>query len=321
MSAKHYLDPQNAAFAEASSKEPLPHVLGYVKAHEAMEELQSQEPASDIDTKIIQVPFEDVSTKVVIFRPKSASGPCPIVYYTHGGGWILGSPKSFAPLMEDLVRQTGAAVVFPDYSLAPGKQYPFQFEQTYAVLDHFVCEGNKYNLLTDRVVLAGDSVGGHFVIGLMQMSLERNLSTNIVQLVIFNPVTDTHMKMPSYEIYKDAPLLTAGDMDWMINACLPNKKDRENARTSPLSFASDDVLAKFPPTIIVLSDVDPLLDEGRAFGHRLQKAGVDCAIIKAEGQMHAHFVVITLRNNATARAIVELSALKIRRALAPLKSS
>jgi len=90
MAAKHYLDPHNAAFAEAISGEPLPHVLGYVKGHEALESLQQQEQASDIVRETIQVPFEDVSTRVVIFRPKSATKPCPIVYYTHGGGWILG---------------------------------------------------------------------------------------------------------------------------------------------------------------------------------------------------------------------------------------
>lgn len=149
----------------------------------------------------------------------------------------------------------------------------------------------------------------------MQMSLERSLPAAIAQLVIFNPVTDTHIKMPSYEIHRDAPFLAADTMDWMIDAFLPDKKDRENALTSPLTFASDRVLAKFPPTIIFLSDVDPLVDEGRAFGHRLQQAGVDCAIIKAEGQMHAYALVLPLRSNPTARAIVELAAVKIRKAL------
>jgi acetyl esterase len=62
--------------------------------------------------------------------------------------------------MEDLARQSGAAMVFVDYALAPGKHYPFQFEQLYAVLDHTARQGHKYNLLTDRIVLAGDSAGG-----------------------------------------------------------------------------------------------------------------------------------------------------------------
>jgi len=90
MATKNYLDPHSAAFAEVAAREPSPHVLGYIKAHESMEDSQTNEPASDIDTETIQVPFEDVSTNVVIFRPKSASRPCPIVFYTHGGGWILG---------------------------------------------------------------------------------------------------------------------------------------------------------------------------------------------------------------------------------------
>jgi acetyl esterase/lipase len=90
MAAKHYLDPHNAAFAEASAGQPAPHVLGYVKAHAALEGLQQQEPASDIDVETFQVPWEDVSTNVVIFRPKSAPKPCPMVFYAHGGGWVLG---------------------------------------------------------------------------------------------------------------------------------------------------------------------------------------------------------------------------------------
>jgi acetyl esterase len=90
MAAKHYLDPHNAAFAEATAGVAMPHILGYAKAHEVLEEAQKREPASDIETETLHVAFEDVSTNVVIFRPKSAPGPCPMVYYTHGGGWILG---------------------------------------------------------------------------------------------------------------------------------------------------------------------------------------------------------------------------------------
>ena len=150
---------------------------------------------------------------------------------------------------------------------------------------------------------------------MMQLSLDRGLPSTVAYLVIYNPVTDTHKKMPSYEIYKDGPFLAEATMDWMIDACLPNKKDRETALASPLTFAPDEVLAKFAPTIIFLSDVDPLLDEGRAFGHRLQKAGVDCAIIKAEGQMHAYASILALRGNATARAVNELAVMKIRKAL------
>jgi acetyl esterase len=73
------------------------------------------------------------------------------------------SPTSFAPLMEDIARQTQAAVVFPYYTPAPTKQFPFQFEQTYGVLDHIVRNSHRYNLTTKSLALAGDSVGGTFI--------------------------------------------------------------------------------------------------------------------------------------------------------------
>lgn len=70
------------------------------------------------------------------------------------------SPASFEPLLEDLARRTTAAIVFPYYTPAPDKQFPFQFEQTYEVLDYIVRKGSEHNLLTQSIALAGDSVGG-----------------------------------------------------------------------------------------------------------------------------------------------------------------
>lgn len=151
-------------------------------------------------------------------------------------------------------------------------------------------------------------------IALAQMSLERNLPARIDQMIIFNPVTDTHLKMESYETYKDGPFLSAASMDWMIDAFLPDEHDRRTALASPLTFAPDEILSRFPPTTVFVGDVDPLVDEGKAFGRRLQSLGVDAAVIQADGQMHAFVLIEALRHNPTARAIVEFAALKMRKA-------
>lgn len=154
-------------------------------------------------------------------------------------------------------------------------------------------------------------------IALMNLSLERSLPAAVTHIVLFYPVTDTHQKLESYETFKDGPFLTEDSMDWMINAFLPNKEDRKTALASPLTFLPDDVLAKFAPTTVVLSTVDPLLDEGLAFGQRLQKAGVDASVIRAEGQMHAFVLLKALRETPTARAMMDLCALRLRSALFP----
>lgn len=77
--------------------------------------------------------------------------------------WVLTnvySPTVYAAQLEDLARQTGAAIAFPYYTPAPDKQFPFQFEQTYEALNYLVTHGDEYDLAKGSVALAGDSVGG-----------------------------------------------------------------------------------------------------------------------------------------------------------------
>lgn len=87
----HYLDPQNASFATEIVDEPGPHELGYVKGREALEVLQKHETAPDISTETFDVEGKCGPTSVTIVRLKSlATKHLPVVFYTHGGGWILG---------------------------------------------------------------------------------------------------------------------------------------------------------------------------------------------------------------------------------------
>lgn len=152
-------------------------------------------------------------------------------------------------------------------------------------------------------------------IALTQLAQSRNLPAKITQLVLLYPVTDTHSKSETYTTFKNGPYLTEKTMDWMINAFLPNESDRRGPLTSPLKFAPDDVLERFPPTTIFVSAADPLIGEGEAFGRRLQKLGVDAAILKAEGVVHDYVMLEPVRNAATPRAVTELAALKLRKAV------
>jgi acetyl esterase len=89
-STMHHLDPQNAAFATAISGEPPPHAMGYVKAREALETLQESESAPDVVRETLEVAGPDGSTEVAIFRPETTLSSLPMVFYLHGGGWIMG---------------------------------------------------------------------------------------------------------------------------------------------------------------------------------------------------------------------------------------
>jgi acetyl esterase len=92
-----YLDPQNQAFAKnVSEGQPL-YEKSYKDARSVLEDIQNFKPAADINTEEIKISTEqagDVTT--IIFRPANAKGTLPVIFYTHGGGWILGR-QAIAP--------------------------------------------------------------------------------------------------------------------------------------------------------------------------------------------------------------------------------
>jgi acetyl esterase/lipase len=86
-----YLDPQNRAFAENVSKGQPLYEKTYKEARSVLEGIQNFKPAADINIEEIKISTKqagDVTT--VIFRPANAEEPLPVIFYTHGGGWILG---------------------------------------------------------------------------------------------------------------------------------------------------------------------------------------------------------------------------------------
>lgn len=104
-------------------------------------------------------------------------------------------------------------------------------------------------------------------------------------------------------------------MRWMKDAFIPSKHDdRSNVLASPVLLNKEQAAAQ-PPTLIITAAVDPLISEGKHFGHVLQQAGVDVAIFEADGQIHDFAMLEPVRKSAVAVASVELAGLKIRKAL------
>jgi acetyl esterase/lipase len=82
----------------------------------------------------------------------------PAVVWTHGGGWLSGNKKDDAPYFKWLANQ-GFVVVAPNYSLAPGKQYPTAVRQLNDAHAFILANAARYHLDPNKIVLAGDSAG------------------------------------------------------------------------------------------------------------------------------------------------------------------
>jgi acetyl esterase len=116
------------------------------------------------------------------------------------------------------------------------------------------------------------------------------------QLLIY-PAVDMTMTSPSISENATAPILTKSVMAWFVDHYVRNDADRKNIQASPL-VATDELLKRMPPALVVTAQFDPLRDEGEAYGKRLVENGVNCTITRYNGAFHGFFNMITLLDDA-----------------------
>ena len=139
-------------------------------------------------------------------------------------------------------------------------------------------EAERFGVDPARIVLGGDSAGAHLAIG-----AARRLPGVAAALVLAYPVTDARMLHPSYGRYADGFYLSAAQMAWYWEQCLPAGADLEDPDLSPL-LAHD--LPSLPPTLVVTAECDVLHDEGLALAGALANAGVRHAYLEEPGMIH-----------------------------------
>src|SRR6202171_2040027 len=162
-------------FAEATANPPYLFDLGPVEGRKTVDQVQAGEidkPDVDIeDTTLPGGPAGEVSVRIL--RPQGATGALPVFIYIHGAGWVFGNSHTHDRLIRELAAGTGAAVVFPNYSLSPEARYPTALEESFAVVRWVAEHGGEKDLDGSRVAVAGDSVGGNMSAALTLLAKER----------------------------------------------------------------------------------------------------------------------------------------------------
>lgn len=92
------------------------------------------------------------------------------ILYLHGGGYTFrgGSSQRFAAM---LAHRCGAPLFAADYRLTPEHPYPAQSEDALAAWRHVMTRSAP-----EKIVVVGDSAGGHMALMLLTNLKERNMS-------------------------------------------------------------------------------------------------------------------------------------------------
>jgi len=243
------------------------------------------QPAEDVRTEPVDsagVPGEWIST------PESVHER--VIYYLHGGAYIMGSINTHRELISRLSRAARARVLAIDYRLAPEDPFPAAVEDSTTAYHWLMSTGVD----SARLVIAGDSAGGGLTVATL-VALRDAGDPLPAAAVCLSPWVDLEGLGESMTTRAEVdPMIDRGSLLQAAKAYL-----RDADPHTPLAAPLYADLRGLPPMLIQVGTAETLLDDATRLAERARAADVEvtfepwdemfhvwqfCASILPEGQ-------------------------------------
>ncbi|HET6283567.1 MAG TPA: alpha/beta hydrolase [Polyangia bacterium] len=198
------------------------------------------------------------------FTPARWTEADPTVLYFHGGGYVVGSPRTHRDLLARLAVAAGARVVAPDYRKAPEHPFPAAVDDGEASYRALLAADKA----AGRLFLAGDSAGGGLALAVALRARDAGLPTPCA-LLLLSPWTSLECDGESIHRnaafdYLTAPILKRSAHHYLQGA------DARHPHASPIHAD----LRGLPPLFIQTGGAELLLSDNQALAQRAASAGV-----------------------------------------------
>ena len=243
-------------------------------------------PLSDaVERTDITVPGPDGAPDLVlrVHRPRdiAVNDVLPCVYWMHGGGMVLGSPRQDDQRFDRWCVRHRCVGVAVEYRLAPETPYPGPLDDCYAGLRWVHAHADELGIDAARIGIGGASAGGGLAAGLALLARDRGEVPLAFQLLIY-PMIDDRRVTPSsgWEVPVWPP--AANEFGW--TAYLGGLTGDAVSPYAAPARATD--VAGLPPTLVVVGSLDGFLDEDVTYAQRMLQAGVPVELHVYPGAPH-----------------------------------
>jgi phosphinothricin tripeptide acetyl hydrolase len=200
-----------------------------------------------------------------------------VVLYLHGGGYVIGSPRSHRHLAAAIATAGQASALLLDYRLAPEHPYPAAVDDATAAYRWLLDQG----IAPGRIVIAGDSAGGGLTVATLLALRDAGLPLPAGGACI-SPWVDLTFSGASYRTRAAAdPIVTRPGIDEMARAYLG-----ATAARAPLASPLFGDLRGLPPLLIHVGSDEVLLDDAVQLADRAKTAGVDATLEVWDRMIH-----------------------------------
>ena len=202
-------------------------------------------------------------------------GPFPAAILVHGGGWVAGDKQQYITYIFQPLSDAGFAWFSINYRLAPRFRFPADAEDVEAAIRYVKANAGKYNVDINRLVLIGESAGGHLV---SYVGARNRPDSSVSAVVSMYGIHDFIAAAAAWKPFPHEVLdlfgIKAVDVDtapFLI-------------RASPVFYISQDM----PPFLLMhgSKDEDVPYEQSVEMCEKMRHAGAHCDLITIEGAPH-----------------------------------
>ena len=228
----------------------------------------------DVSAKYSRVNAGGVTAEWVTAEGASESR---VVLYLHGGGYIIGSPRTHRPMLAELSQASKARVLALDYRLAPEHPFPAPVEDAVASYRWLLNEGYD----PARIAVGGDSAGGGLTVAMMVQARYVGLPMPGAAVCI-SPWVDMEGLGDSMETRAEAdPMVMKEGLLLSAKTYLGGSDPR-----APLAAPLYADLRGLPPVLIQVGDAEVLLDDSNRLAGVAREAGVEVQMDVWDDMIH-----------------------------------
>ena len=255
-------------------------------------------PQDQGETFTIESPKPGAWLTIHYYRPDNAGQDVtPVVYYCHGGGYLIGNATQYGNDFREMANRFGATVFSVEYTLAtdPSYTYHIELDEAYAGLRYVYEHADELKVDANKIVIMGESAGGGLTARMALWNKDKG-NVPVKGAVLIYPMLDYRTGGPD-DLYNDD---MTGEFVWTKEdnvlgwAYLKHEQDipaDEMIYYSP-AVATPEQLKGFPQTFLIVGTLDLFVHEDKAFVEQLKLAGVKAESFVEPGVPHSYNVML-----------------------------
>jgi monoterpene epsilon-lactone hydrolase len=213
-------------------------------------------------------------------RAPGATDGAGVVLVLHGSGYLMCSARTHRGFASHLSRYSGMPALVIDYRLAPEHRFPAAEDDAMAAYRWLLAQGHAAR----RVVVAGDSAGGHLAVAVALRARREGLPAPAA-LALFAPLID-----PAYRAARTDRRIRRQPLDPRVAAravgLYVGGHDVEDPRLCLLNAD----LSGLPPTQLHYGTREVMRADAEAFAGRMAAAGARCDERIWPGLIHGYWL-------------------------------